>query len=88
MQISTEIAARGAARTYVFPIDLTPETDGRWSATCPTLPGCATWARSREDALRNIQEAIEAYVDDVLDSGEKLPAGARMLDHVAVTVTV
>lgn len=75
-------------RTYVFPIELLAEPDGRWSASCPALPGCATWARSRDGALRNIQEAVEAYVDDVVASGEALPPEVRPLATTAVTVTV
>lgn len=88
MQTPTTLAARDAVRTYVFPVELTPETDGRWSAICPLLPGCATWARSREEVLRNIQEAVEAYVEDVLAVGETLPENLRVLDAPAVAITV
>ncbi len=82
------VAGRRAARTYVFPVELTAEADGRWSAACPSLPGCATWARSREEALHNIQEAVEAYVEDVLAAGESLPDTVRALDAPAVAITV
>ncbi len=88
METSTKVGARHAARTYVLPIELAAEVDGRWSASCPALPGCATWARSREEALRNIQEAVEAYVEDMVAAGERLPESAHRLDHLAVTVTV
>lgn len=38
-----------------------PET-GDWAARCPELPGCASAGRSQADALENIREAIELYV--------------------------
>lgn len=86
MQEATK--SRDAARTYVLSVDLTPEVDGRWSATCPALPGCATWGGTRAIALRNIQEAVEAYIEDMIAAGEPVPDSARRLDHIAVSVTV
>ena len=43
---------------------------GGYVAFVPALPGCISEGDSREEALRNIQEAIELYlepVDDDLD---------------------
>lgn len=82
------LVARDRTRTYVFPVEVTAEPDGRWSAVCPKLPGCATWARTREAALRNIEEAVEVYVSDLLAAGEQLPTDVRTLDTPAVTITV
>ena len=77
-----------AMKTYVFPVQLTEESDGRWSATCPSFSGCATWGATKEVALRNIREAVELYVSDLQDAGESIPAGITVLDEAAVTVTV
>jgi predicted RNase H-like HicB family nuclease len=38
--------------------------------------------------MRNIREAVEAYVEDMERSGEALPGDARVLDAPAVSVTV
>jgi predicted RNase H-like HicB family nuclease len=38
-----------------------PET-GDWAAWCPELPGCASAGISEEEALENIREAIELYL--------------------------
>lgn len=75
-------------KTYVFPIQLLADVDGRWSATCPALSGCATWGHTQEDAIKNIQEAVEAYVDDMIRAGESLPPEVHPLDTPAVSVTV
>ena len=37
-------------------------------AYCPALKGCHTWGHTQEEALMNIQEAVELYVDDLRDS--------------------
>ena len=34
-------------------------------AYCPELPGCVSYAKSREEALENIKEAIELYLRPV-----------------------
>lgn len=34
-----------------------------WSAYCPELPGCASAGDSKEEALKNIREAIALYLD-------------------------
>ncbi|MFA6109298.1 MAG: type II toxin-antitoxin system HicB family antitoxin [Candidatus Latescibacterota bacterium] len=39
-----------------------PGEDGFWVAECPSLPGCISQGQSREEAIRNIREAIQAYV--------------------------
>ena len=42
-------------------------------ATVPTLPGCVSQGRTRREALRNIKEAIEAYVEALLEDGLPVP---------------
>jgi len=36
--------------------------DGFWVAECPSLPGCVSQGKTKEDALKNIREAIEGYI--------------------------
>jgi predicted RNase H-like HicB family nuclease len=50
-------------KTYVFRIEIEHEEDGRWSAVVPGLPGCTTWGYTKEDAVKSIQEAAQAYVE-------------------------
>jgi antitoxin HicB len=75
-------------RTHVFAVHVERDPDGRWTAGCPTLSGCVTWGETKSQALRNIQEAVEAYVADMMESGEPLPAGIVVLNEPAVSVTV
>lgn len=34
-----------------------------WSAWCPELPGCVSAGETEEEALENIREAIELYLE-------------------------
>jgi predicted RNase H-like HicB family nuclease len=35
---------------------------GDWAAWCPELPGCASAGETEEEAMNNIREAIELYL--------------------------
>mgnify|MGYP003575623462 FL=1 len=37
--------------------------DGYIVAECPTLPGCVSQGKTREQALKNIREAIEGIIE-------------------------
>ena len=50
-----------------------PGEDGFWVAECPSLPGCISQGESREDAIRNIREAIDLYVEVLEDEGLPIP---------------
>ena len=73
-------------RTHVFKVELVQEEDARWSAWIDALPGCAAWGYSREEALRAVQDAAEAYIEDMVDAGEELPQGLAIVDAPVVTV--
>jgi predicted RNase H-like HicB family nuclease len=64
-------------RSYVFRVKIEPDTfeDGRpaFHASCPALPGCHTWGHTEAEALANIQEAVELYIDDLVESGKTVP---------------
>ena len=75
-------------RSYFFPLELAPEKDGRWTVDVPSLPGCVTWGHTREEALKHAQEAIEAYLADMIEAGESLPGSVFVSETPTVTVTV
>lgn len=45
-----------------YTVALEVEEDGRIGAHCLELPGCHSWGDTREEALKNIKEAIEGYL--------------------------
>ena len=46
-----------------FPVVLRPGEDGWIVAECPMIPGCISQGRTREEALRNIVEAIQVCIE-------------------------
>jgi predicted RNase H-like HicB family nuclease len=49
------------------------DEDGNWVAEVPSLPGCNTGGKTRDEALANIREAIELWIEDALEHGEIVP---------------
>jgi predicted RNase H-like HicB family nuclease len=47
--------------------------DGYWVADCPSLPGCVSQGLSREEAIVNIKEAIEGYVEALREDNLPVP---------------
>ena len=39
-----------------------PGEDQYWIAKCPSIPGCITQGKTREEAISNIREAITGYI--------------------------
>lgn len=50
-----------------------PGEDGYWVVECPSLPGCISQGKTEEEALANIREAIELWIEDALEHGEEVP---------------
>ncbi|HEX9983575.1 MAG TPA: type II toxin-antitoxin system HicB family antitoxin [Thermoanaerobaculia bacterium] len=48
-------------------IVLEPSDEGGFTAYVPALPGCVSEGDSRDEALANIREAIELYLEPVDD---------------------
>ena len=42
----------------------------------PALPGCHSQGDTRDEALANIREAIELYVETLRDAGDPVPTEA------------
>jgi len=47
--------------------------DGGWICEVPSLPGCVSQGETREDALENIRDAIEAWIDAARSLGREVP---------------
>ncbi len=54
-------------------IVLEPSDEGGFTALVPSLPGCISEGDTREQALANIKEAIELYLEPVEDDLLSLP---------------
>lgn len=52
---------------------LEPSDEGGYTAIVPALPGCISEGDTREEALRNIEEAIRVYLEPVEDDSAFAP---------------
>jgi predicted RNase H-like HicB family nuclease len=50
-----------------------PGEDGYWVAECPSLPGCISQGSSREEAIANIKDAIQGYIEALEEDGLPVP---------------
>jgi predicted RNase H-like HicB family nuclease len=64
-------------KSYIFTIVIEEDAfeDGSkaYHAYCPGLKGCHTWGHTYDEALINIQEAVQLYVEDLIEAGEGIP---------------
>lgn len=67
-----------------YTVILQRENDGGYVAVVPALPGCVSQGDSRAEALKNVEEAIELYLEDVRDAGEPIPLESDR-EYVEVT---
>lgn len=58
---------------YRYTVVLEQEADGGFVALVPALPGCVSQGDTREQAMANIREAIELYIEDCREAGDPLP---------------
>jgi predicted RNase H-like HicB family nuclease len=50
-----------------------PGEDGYWVVECPSLPGCISQGKTEQEALANIKEAIEGYIELLEEDGLPVP---------------
>jgi len=64
-------------KSYVFTVVVEPDvTEGgqkAYHAHCPALKGCHSWGHTYDEALANVREAVELYLEDLRESGEPIP---------------
>ena len=46
---------------------------GGYTVTVPLLPGCISEGDTKKEALSNIREAIELYIESLKEDGEPIP---------------
>ena len=49
--------------------------EGGYTVFVPSLPGCVSEGDTREQAIANIKEAIELYLEPVPDDSDLAPRG-------------
>ena len=61
---------------------LEPSEEGGYTVTVPALPGCISEGDSVDDALANVREAIDLYLEPVED--DWLPNENALIQEIVV----
>ena len=61
-----------------------PGEDNYWVAECPSLPGCLSQGKTKEEAIANIREAIEGYIITLEE--DKLPVPPEKFETILIAV--
>ncbi len=60
------------------------KAENNYSAYSPDLPGCVATGKTREDAERNMYEAIELHVQGLQEDNLPIPESTSFAEFVAV----
>jgi predicted RNase H-like HicB family nuclease len=60
-------------KKYIVDVVIEKDKDGYY-AYCPVIQGCYTQGETYEEALESIKDAIKLHLQDLAESGQKLPA--------------
>jgi predicted RNase H-like HicB family nuclease len=60
------------------------KASNNYSAYSPDLPGCVATGKTREQATRNMYEAIELHVRGLQEDGRRVPKSRSYAEYVAV----
>jgi predicted RNase H-like HicB family nuclease len=58
--------------TYHFPVVIERDDDG-YFAYCPALQGCHTQAKSYEEVLDRMKDAIRLHIEERTAAGDEIP---------------
>jgi predicted RNase H-like HicB family nuclease len=60
--------------------------DGGWVAEVPSLPGCISQGETREEAVKNIVEAAELWIESMQSLGHAVPGETAAPEVVNIKV--
>ena len=56
-----------------YRIEIEQDEDGMFVGECPSLPGCISQGKTRQEALINIKDAISGYIESLKKHNEPIP---------------
>ena len=64
-----------------YRILITPEEEGGFSVSVPSLPGCFTQGETIDEAIAMAKEAVSLYIESLEEDGEPVPDDGRSLEY-------
>jgi predicted RNase H-like HicB family nuclease len=77
-----------AQKSLLFAAELAHKSDGQWFAWIATLPGCAAWGATKDEALTMLTQTARAYVQMLRDKGVQMPDTVETVNMPVVAVTL
>jgi predicted RNase H-like HicB family nuclease len=56
-----------------FTVIFEKDDEGGYHIFCPALPGCHSQSETVEEGIQNIREAIQLYVESLIEDGLPVP---------------
>lgn len=67
------------AKDYEYTVLLEYDDEiGEYAALVPSLPGCTSQGKTREEALANVREAIRGHIETLRQLGREVPKENRV----------
>ena len=77
-----------AQKSLLFQAQLTHKSEGQWFAWIASLPGCAAWGATKDEALTMLTQTARAYVHMLRDKGMQMPDSVETVNMPVVAVTL
>lgn len=71
-----------------YKVILEPQNEGGYTVTVPSLPGCISQGDTYDEALKNIREAIELYLESLRADGEPVPEENHLVLDLEVEASI
>jgi len=73
-------------KVYNYTVLLERESDGGYHAFCPMFKGCHSQGNTFEEAIDNITEAIELYIESLLADNQPIPQDNLIVKPLSILV--
>ena len=77
---------KSGKNSYNYIVLLEKEEDGGYHAFCPILRGCHSQGDTFEEAIANITEAIELYIESLIADSQPIPRENLIVKPLSVLV--
>jgi antitoxin HicB len=68
-------------KTLNYRIRLEREEEGGYTVIVPALAGCVTFGETVEEAIEMAKEAIEGYIETLMELGKDVPTDNDVLEY-------
>ncbi|MHC1731059.1 MAG: type II toxin-antitoxin system HicB family antitoxin [Bacteroidales bacterium] len=68
-------------KRLTYRILLNREPEGGYTVTVPALPGCVTYGENVDEAIAMAKEAIELYIESLVEHHEPIPDESNTLEY-------